>query len=72
MRPEGSLFQDGHVKRYKKRPIYWVITSPKGTMQALIYLRLYQQKSEAKRVSAEHVLTGGGSSHSENGTPIIR
>ena len=74
-------FYDDHVKRYKKRPIYWLITSPKGTLQALIYLhrynrdtvnrflndylRPYQQKLEAKRVSAEHVLTGGGSSQSE-------
>jgi len=74
-------FSDDHVKRYKKRPIYWLITSPKGTLQALIYLhrhnrdtvnrflndylRPYQQKLETKRVSAEHVLTGGGSSESE-------
>ena len=74
-------FYDDNVKRYKKRPIYWLITSPKGTLQALIYLhrynrdtvnrflgdylRPYQQKLEAKRVSAEHVLTGGGSSQSE-------
>ena len=74
-------FSDDHVKRYKKRPIYWLITSPKGTLQALIYLhrynrdtvnrflndylRPYQRKLEAKRVSAEHVLTGGGSSQSE-------
>jgi len=28
-----GLFDD-HVKRYKKRPIYWLITSPKGTLQA--------------------------------------
>jgi len=74
-------FYDDHVKRYKKRPIYWLITSPEGSLQALIYLhrynrdtvnrflndylRPYQQKLEAKRVSAEHVLIGGGSSQSE-------
>lgn len=31
-------FSDDHVKRNKKRPIYWLITSPKGTLQTLIYL----------------------------------
>jgi hypothetical protein len=59
-------FSDDHVKRYKKRPMYRLITSPKGTLQALIYLhrynrdtvnrflndylRPYQQKQEATRV----------------------
>ena len=70
------------MKRYKKRPIYLLITSLDETLQALIYLhrynrdtvnrfpggylRPYQQKLEAKRVSADYVLTGGGSSQSEN------
>ncbi|MEX2442594.1 MAG: BREX-1 system adenine-specific DNA-methyltransferase PglX, partial [Alkalispirochaeta sp.] len=36
-------FYDDHVKRYKKRPIYWLITSPKGTLQALIYLHRYNR-----------------------------
>ena len=36
-------FYDDHVKRYKKRPIYWLITSAKGTLQALIYLHRYNR-----------------------------
>ncbi len=36
-------FYDDHVKRYKKRPIYWLFRSPKGAFQALIYLHRYNQ-----------------------------
>ena len=35
-------FYADHVKRYKKRPIYWLFTSPKGTFSALIYLHRYR------------------------------
>jgi type II restriction/modification system DNA methylase subunit YeeA len=35
-------FYDDHVKRYKKRPIYWMFSSPKGTFQALIYMHRYR------------------------------
>jgi len=31
-----------HVKRYKKRPIYWLFSSPKGTFNALIYMHRYR------------------------------
>lgn len=34
-------FYDDHVKRYKKRPIYWLFRSPKGSFSALIYLHRY-------------------------------
>lgn len=34
-------FYDDHVKRYKKRPIYWLFRSPKGAFNALIYLHRY-------------------------------
>lgn len=33
-------FYDDHVKRYKKRPIYWLLTS--GNFSALIYMHRYQ------------------------------
>ena len=33
---------DDHVKRYKKRPIYWMFSSPRGTFQALIYMHRYR------------------------------
>ena len=35
-------FYEDHVKRYKKRPIYWMFSSPKGTFQALIYMHRYR------------------------------
>lgn len=36
-----DFFTD-HVKRYKKRPIYWLFSSPKGSFQALIYMHRYR------------------------------
>lgn len=35
-------FYDYHVRRYKKRPIYWLFASPKGNFQALIYMHRYR------------------------------
>jgi len=35
-------FYTYHVKRYKKRPIYWMFSSPKGSFNALIYMHRYQ------------------------------
>lgn len=35
-------FYDYHVRRYKKRPIYWLFASPKGSFQALIYMHRYR------------------------------
>jgi len=35
-------FYNEHVKMYKKRPIYWLISSPKGSFNALIYMHRYQ------------------------------
>ncbi|PJE79254.1 hypothetical protein CI610_01784 [invertebrate metagenome] len=34
-------FYTDHLKRYKKRPIYWLFSSPKGTFNTLIYLHRY-------------------------------
>lgn len=36
-------FYSDHVKRYKKRPIYWLFSSPKGSFNALIYLHRYRR-----------------------------
>jgi len=36
-------FYDYHVKMYKKRPIYWFFSSPKGTFNALIYMHRYNK-----------------------------
>lgn len=35
-------FYNNHIKRYKKRPIYWMFSSPKGHFKALIYMHRYQ------------------------------
>jgi len=35
-----SFYKD-HVQRYKKRPIYWLFSSSKGSFNALIYLHRY-------------------------------
>jgi hypothetical protein len=37
----AKRFFDDHVTRYKKRPIYWLVSSPKGAFQALIYMHRY-------------------------------
>jgi type II restriction/modification system DNA methylase subunit YeeA len=64
-------FYTDHVKRYKKRPIYWLFSSPKGSFNALIYmhryrpdtvsvvlndyLREYRTKLEARKVHLEKI-----------------
>jgi type II restriction/modification system DNA methylase subunit YeeA len=35
-------FYRNHVQMYKKRPIYWLFSSPKGSFNALIYMHRYQ------------------------------
>jgi len=35
-------FYADHVQRCKKRPIYWMFSSPKGTFNALIYMHRYR------------------------------
>ncbi|NDY73876.1 BREX-1 system adenine-specific DNA-methyltransferase PglX [Desulfobacter hydrogenophilus] len=37
-----SEFYIDHWKRYKKRPIYWLFSSPKGSFNALIYMHRYR------------------------------
>lgn len=72
-----SKFYDDHVQRYKKRPIYWMFSSPKGSFNALIYmhrytpstvstvlneyLREYRAKLEVALANAEQAEVGGGS-----------
>ena len=68
-------FYSDHVKRYKKRPIYWLFSSPNGSFCALIYmhrytpdtvsimlngyLREYIHKLRAKVSQLEHQLGAG-------------
>ena len=35
-------FYEDHLKRYKKRPIYWMVSSPKKGFMALIYMHRYK------------------------------
>jgi type II restriction/modification system DNA methylase subunit YeeA len=35
-------FYNDHVKRYRKRPIYWLFSSPRGSFNALIYMHRYR------------------------------
>ena len=35
-------FYADHVKRYQKRPIYWLFSSPKGSFNALVYMHRYR------------------------------
>tara|TARA_R110000751_G_scaffold306687_1_gene425914 strand:- start:15348 stop:18635 length:3288 start_codon:yes stop_codon:yes gene_type:complete len=68
-------FYTDHVKRYKKRPIYWLFSSPSGAFNALIYmhrytpdtlntmlngyLKEYQEKLKAQDTQLEHVKNVG-------------
>lgn len=70
-----SFFKD-HLQRYKKRPIYWLFSSPKGSFNALVYmhrytpstvstvlneyLREYTAKLEASRQQQMRLVTAGG------------
>lgn len=74
-------FYNDHVQRYKKRPIYWLFSSPKGTFNALIYmhrytpstasvvlneyLRNFRTKLEARRDSNEQISINASSSQKE-------
>lgn len=35
-------FYEDHLKRYKKRPIYWMVASPKKAFMSLSYMHRYQ------------------------------
>ncbi|MBF0105031.1 MAG: BREX-1 system adenine-specific DNA-methyltransferase PglX [Deltaproteobacteria bacterium] len=36
-------FYNHHIKMYKKRPIYWMFSSPSGSFNALIYMHRYRK-----------------------------
>lgn len=38
-------FYTDHIKRYMKRPIYWMFSSPKGSFNVLIYMHRYTPDS---------------------------
>lgn len=45
-------FYPDHVRRYKKRPIYWMFSSPRGNFNALIYMHRYTPDT------VSHILNG--------------
>ncbi|MBR4608209.1 MAG: BREX-1 system adenine-specific DNA-methyltransferase PglX [Lachnospiraceae bacterium] len=44
-------FYKDHVQRYKKRPIYWLFSSPSGSFNALIYMHRYQPHTVSRVLS---------------------
>lgn len=83
-----SRFYDDHVKRYKKRPIYWMFSSPKGSFNALIYshryapstvstvlneyLREYENKLQKALERAEEAAAGGSSAKDQKEADRLR
>jgi hypothetical protein len=75
-----SFYKD-HVQRYRKRPIYWLFSSPKGSFNALIYmhrytpstvstvlneyLREYRAKLESSLQHHERLAAGGGTTRQQ-------
>ncbi len=41
-------FHKDHMQRYKKRPVYWLVTSPGGSFNALIYMHRYNNQTMSK------------------------
>jgi len=41
-------FYEDHIKRYKKRPIYWMVASPKKGFMALLYMHRYEADTFAR------------------------
>jgi hypothetical protein len=41
-------FYDHHLKMYKRRPIYWLFSSPKGTFNAMVYMHRYRPETVGK------------------------
>ncbi|MDB4655545.1 BREX-1 system adenine-specific DNA-methyltransferase PglX [Flavobacteriales bacterium] len=70
-------FYNDHIKRYKKRPIYWMFSSPKGSFNVLIYmhrytpdtlnqilngyLKEYQEKLKTRMEHLDHLIESGTS-----------
>lgn len=71
-------FYNDHIKRYKKRPIYWQFSSPKGSFNVLIYmhrytrdtlnqilngyLKDYREKLKTRIEHLDHIMVSGAAS----------
>ncbi len=76
-----SEFYSDHVKYYRKRPVYWMFSSSRGSFNALIYLHRYrpdtvsivlndylrefQEKLKSQKLQLEAVSISTGSSQNE-------
>lgn len=83
-----SRFYEDHIQRYKRRPIYWMFSSPKGSFNALIYmhrytpstvstvlneyLREYRAKLEVALQRAEEAAAGGASTKEQKEAERLR
>ena len=79
-------FYKSHVQRYRKRPIYWLFSSPKGSFNALIYmhrytpdtvsivlndyLREFRAKLTSRREHLEQISISGSASTRDKSTAI--
>lgn len=77
-------FYSDHIKRYKKRPIYWMFSSANGAFNVLIYLhrytpdtlshilngylREYKEKIRTHIEHLEHIIDTGSSSEATRAT----
>jgi len=77
-------FYSDHIQRYKKRPIYWMISSLKGSFNVLIYmhrytpdtlnqilngyLREYKGKISTQIEHLDHIIVTGSSSEATKAT----
>jgi hypothetical protein len=75
-------FYKDHIRRYKKRPIYWMFSSPKGYFNVLVYLHRYTpdtinrilnsylkeyiEKLKMYRTQQEHIEVEGSVSEQNN------
>jgi hypothetical protein len=44
-------FYNDHIKVYQKRPIYWLLSSPKKSFNALVYLHRYNENTISELLS---------------------
>ena len=71
-------FYKDHIQRYKKRPIYWMFSSPKGSFNVLVfmhrytpdtlnqvlngYLNEYREKLKTRMETLDHLMISGSPS----------
>jgi hypothetical protein len=80
-------FYKDHIKRYKKRPIYWLFSSPEGYFSVLVYLHRYTpdtinlilnqylrdfiQKLKSQKSHLQQILVSGSTAEQNKATKQI-